>query len=53
MVSQKNCIIVHGGPGNWLPNDNHNFGDWGWRRWAREELNKAGISTVTPSMPDP
>lgn len=50
---KSNCIIIHGGPGNWLPSDNHNFGDWGWRRWAREELKKKGIDTVTPSMPDP
>lgn len=49
----SNCIIVHGGPGNWLPSDSHNFGDWGWRRWAREELKKKGIDTITPQMPDP
>jgi predicted alpha/beta hydrolase family esterase len=53
MTTQKNCIIVHGGPGNWLPSDNHNFGDWGWRRWVRKELSKKGISAETPQMPDP
>ncbi|MCL5410825.1 MAG: alpha/beta hydrolase [Patescibacteria group bacterium] len=48
-----NCIIVHGGPGNWLPSDNHDSGDWGWRRWTREKLNNLGINTITPAMPDP
>ncbi|MFA6963503.1 MAG: alpha/beta hydrolase [Patescibacteria group bacterium] len=52
---KKNCIIIHGCPSNrekamdpaTRTYDKH------WIPWAKNELIKSGISTLTPYMPDP
>ncbi len=48
----SNCIIVHGSPkdeASWRPPTDKNK----WMSWIKEELEKVGIKTYTPSMPTP
>lgn len=47
------CIIIHGGPGDEKPSENHQMGEMHWMGWLRDQLNAKGIETVNPSMPDP
>lgn len=50
--SKINCIIIHGSPRDqehWIP-----IGDERrWQTWIKRELEKRGIETFTPTMPNP
>jgi predicted alpha/beta hydrolase family esterase len=52
MMKKINCIIIHGSPRNpdhWVP-----VGDpKRWQTWIKAELEKIGIETYTPTMPNP
>jgi predicted alpha/beta hydrolase family esterase len=47
-----NCVIIHGSPRDlehWIP-----IGDKRrWMSWVKEELEKRGVATFTPTMPNP
>ena len=47
-IAQKNCIIIHGcsSPEDKTYNKH-------WMPWTKNELNKKGIPTETPLMPEP
>ncbi len=51
-TSKTNCIIIHGSPrdqAHWVP-----IGDpKRWQTWIKEELEKRGVETYTPTMPNP
>jgi len=51
----KNCIIIHGCPSNIekAMNPETRTYDKHWIPWTKNELNKLGIDTITPYMPDP
>lgn len=52
---KKNCIIVHGCPDD--PEQASNPAlrtyDKHWMPWTKEQLQKRGIETLTPLMPEP
>jgi len=51
----KNCIIVHGCPSDKekaMDPETRTY-DKHWMPWTKNELNKLGINTITPLMPDP
>jgi predicted alpha/beta hydrolase family esterase len=51
-MEKINCMIIHGSPrdqAHWVP-----IGDpKRWQTWIKTELEKRGIETYTPTMPDP
>ena len=49
----KNCIIIHGGPLTDTPIEPHNLHTLYWHPWTKQKLEKGGISTVVPPMPNP
>lgn len=52
---QKNCVIIHGCPGNKeksLDPATRTY-DKHWLPWARQELELKGVKTAMPLMPEP
>lgn len=55
MVTKSNCIIIHGCctfEEKDLSPENRTY-DKHWMPWLKRELIKAGLSAVTPTMPEP
>ena len=54
-MTSKNCIIVHGCPSNRekAMSPKTRTYDKHWIPWTKRELEKAGIKTLAPLMPEP